>query len=134
VETVLKVAQIAALLSIAALCLYLIVTLIRLRDVLTRLQTDLSDIAAKAGPVLDNLGIVTEKLKSITTKIDEQVGLVKGSLESLKRAADNIVMFEEQVQRQLEEPIYRMTSAFGAIVNRFASLFDRFRKEKTTPM
>ncbi|HWP81642.1 MAG TPA: DUF948 domain-containing protein [Bacteroidota bacterium] len=126
-ETLLKIAQLVALLSVAALCLYLIATLVRLKDVVIKLQQDVSDMSSNAKPVLANLVTVTEKLKSITTKIDEQVGLVKGSLESLKQAADNVVMFEQQIQRQLEEPILRVTSVFGALVDRFAGFFDRFR-------
>ena len=133
-ETVLKLAQIVALFSVAALCMYLIVTLVRLKDVVLKLQKDISDLSTNAKPVLENLGVVMEKLKSITTKIDDQVNLVKGSLESLKQAADNVVRFEQQIQKQLEEPILRITSAFGGIVSRFASFFDRFRGEKTQAM
>lgn len=130
-ETLLNLAQVVALLSVAALCLYLIATLIRLKDVVANFQKDFSDLTANAKPVLENLTVVTEKMKSISTKVDDQVNLMKGSLESLKQAADNIVVFERTILQQLEEPILRITSAFGGIVGRFASIFDRFRGEKT---
>jgi uncharacterized protein YoxC len=131
-ETLLKIAQLIALLSVAALCLYLIATLVRLKGVIIKLQQDVSDISSNAKPVFSNLVTVTEKLKSITTKIDDQVGLVKGSLESLKQAADNVVLFEEHIQRQLEEPIVRISSVFSGLVSWLTSFLDRFRGQRQT--
>jgi uncharacterized protein YoxC len=132
VEILLNLAQVVALLSVAALCLYLIVTLVRLKDVIVNVQKDFSDLTANAKPVLENLAVVTEKMKSISTKVDDQVNLMKGSLESLKQAADNIVVFERTILQQLEEPILKITSTFGGLVSRFASLFNRFTREKTS--
>ncbi len=122
-ESIRTVVETVALLSASALCLYLIVVLSRLKDLLTLLQKDLSEIGAKAKPVFENLQVITEKLKSVSGKIDDQVGLVKGSLESVKSAADNIVAFEQRIQESLEEPVLRLSSMVGAFVNRLAAYF-----------
>ena len=124
-EEFLKLAQAAALLSASALCLYLIVVLTRVSDVLQQLQKDLAELSKSLKPVLDNLNIVAERLKSITTKIDDQVGLFKGTLEAFKQVADNIAAFEGRVQSRLEEPFLRVGSLLSSIVSRVASLFNR---------
>ena len=118
-----SVVETVALLSATALCIYLIVVLARLKEVLILIQKDLSEIGAKAKPVFENLQVITEKLKSVSGKIDDQIGLVKGSLESVKTAADNIVAFEQRIQDSLEEPVLRLSTMVAAFVNRIASYF-----------
>jgi uncharacterized protein YoxC len=120
VETVLPYVQAIALISLTALCTYLIV-------VLSSLRRDLAEFMQRAKPVLDNLAFITERLKSAAQKIDDHVDIVKSSLTSLKNVADNVLMLEERVQEKLEEPILQVASILGALVSSVAALFDRFR-------
>ena len=124
-DNFLKIAQVVALLSASALCAYLIVVLMRLNSVLEMLQKDFSEMNMHLKPVLENLSVVTEKLKSIATKIDDQVLIFRDSLEAFKQVADNVVRFEERLQQRVEEPLMRITSLIGAIINRVASFFGR---------
>lgn len=124
-ETLIDIGKILALFSAASLCAYLIVVLSRLNQVLTYFQRDFSEIAKNLMPILENLNIVSERLKSISAKVDEQVVLFKDSLESFKALADNVVNFEARVQERLEEPIIRVTSLIGAFVGRILSFFGR---------
>lgn len=119
-ETVLQLVQLIALISLTALCVYLIV-------ILSRLRRDLADFSQRSKPVLENLAFITEKLKSTAQKIDDHVDIVKGSLNSLKNVADNVLMLEERVQQRLEEPILQVASIIGAIVSSVGVFFERFR-------
>ena len=130
-EAFLDIARLIALLSVSALCVYLIVVLARLKDVLTALQQNIAEFNLHAKPVLENLEFITEKFRSIATKIDDQVNIMKGSLESIKSAADNVVLFEQRVQQLLQEPIFRITSALSGIVNGIVSWFDGMRSDRT---
>jgi uncharacterized protein YoxC len=123
VESLIQFAQAIALLSAAALCLYLIVTLVRLNATMVLVQRDISEVAKQIKPLLENLTVVAEKLKSIATQIDDQVALAKGSLESLRRMARNIEQFEERIQQRLEEPIHKVLSALGGIIAKVVSFF-----------
>jgi uncharacterized protein YoxC len=120
VETVLTLAEVVALVCVSALCVYLIVAL-------TSLKKEISEFSQRSKPVLENLAYITDKLKSAAGKIDDQVDIVKGSLNSLKSVADNVLLFEERVQRQLEQPIFQVASVIGAIVASIAAFFDRFK-------
>ena len=119
-ETVLQFVQVIALISLTALCVYLIV-------ILSGLRRDLSDFVQRARPVLENLAFITEKLRSTAQKIDDHVDIVKSSLNSLKSVADNVLVLEERVQQRLEEPILQVASILGAIVSSVGIFFDRFR-------
>ncbi len=127
-ETLIDIGKIVALFSAAALCVYLIVVLSRLNEVLALLQRDFSEMMKSLRPILENLNVATERLKSIATKIDEQVLLFKSSLESFKSIADNVVDFERRVQERLEEPIIRVTSLIGGIVSRILSFLGRSKE------
>lgn len=128
-ETLIDIGKILALFSAAALCVYLIVVLTRLNGVLAVFQRDFSEIAKNLKPILENLNTVSERLKSISAKVDEQVVLIKSSVESFKALADNVVNFEARVQERLEEPIIRITSVLGAFVGRILSFFGRSQSE-----
>jgi uncharacterized protein YoxC len=120
VETVLQLIQAIALISLTVLCVYLVI-------VLASLRRDLAEFAQRSKPVLDNLAFITEKLKSTAQKIDDHVDIVKGSLNSFKSVADNVLLLEERVQQRLEEPILQVASIIGTIVSSVGVFFDRFR-------
>lgn len=119
-DTILGLAQVLALLSVSALCIYLIA-------VLGQFKKDFSEFSQRAKPVLENLSHITERLKSAAEKIDEQADIVKGSLQSFKEVADNVVLFERRVQERLEEPILQVASVIGTTVSTIAAFFNRFR-------
>ncbi len=122
-ETFRSVVELVALISASALCVYLIIVLVRVRELLTDMRKDLGEISGKAMPVLDNLNVITEHLKSVSEKVDDQVGLVKGSLESVKQAADNFVSLEQRLQDSFEEPMLRLSAILNAVVSRVSSFF-----------
>ncbi len=124
-ESFLQVVQMVALLCASALCVYLIITLVKFNDLFGMLQKDLSEIARNAKPVFENLNVITEKLKSISTKVDEQANMFRDSMESFKMLAENVLEFERRIEQRVEEPIIRVTSVLGGLVDRFSSLFRR---------
>jgi uncharacterized protein YoxC len=111
---------VVALVCVSALCVYLIV-------VLTQLKRDLSEFSQRSKPVLENLAHITERLKSAAEKIDTQADIMRGSLNSLKSVADNVLLFEQRIQEKIEEPILQVSSMIGAIVASIATFFERFR-------
>ena len=68
-ESLLVVAQIVALLCLSALCVYLIIVLLRVRDILVSVEKDLKEMTSRALPVLENLEFITARVKSISTLI-----------------------------------------------------------------
>jgi len=120
VEIVLQLVQVVALLSVTALCVYLIAAL-------SGFKRDLAEFVQHSKPVLDNLAYITERLKSTAQKIDDHVDIVKSSLTSLKNVADNVLLLEERVQEKLEEPILQVATVLGAIVSTVGGLIERFR-------
>lgn len=122
-ETLVELAKVLALLSASALCIYLIVVLVRLSALMQVLQSELVDLSTRLKPVLDNLNAIAEKLRSISAKIEDQVAMVHGIFIAFKRVTDNILLFEERFQRRLEEPLLRVSSLFSNIINRVISFF-----------
>jgi uncharacterized protein YoxC len=123
VDEFIKLAQVVALLSASALCLYLIVVLVRLNKLMESVQRDLSEITRGLKPVLENLTAITDKIKSITDKINDQVDAFQTIFGTFRRIAENVIRFEERVQRRLEEPLFRVAGILGGLVNRIASFF-----------
>lgn len=117
-DTYVQIAEVLALLSLSALCVYLIVTLMRMNGLFASIQQDVAELTKAVKPVLENLGSVSERLKSITAKVDDQVLLFRESFESMKRMVDNVEEFEQRLIGQIEEPVSRISSLIGAILSK----------------
>lgn len=125
VNLVLGVVGIVALVAISILCVYLITVLIRVRRVLEVFEHDFKEISSRAVPVLENLEVITERVKNITETISEQVDSVKHSVGSLEEIMDNIITFERRVQERLEEPIMGAVSTIAAIFKGIQTFVER---------
>ena len=128
-ETLIQLTKILALSSFSALCIYLIVVLVRFNALLQVLQRELVDLNKSLKPILENLNAITEKIRLIATKVDEQVNMVQGVFIAFKRITDNVTRFEERFQQILEEPLMRVSALFGNVLNRVISMFGRRSKD-----
>lgn len=126
-DIVLTVSLILTLLCLSAACIYLIVVLVRVRDILTGVEKDLKDITARALPVLENMEYITARVKSITDNIDDQVMMIRESIGSVREVADNVVALERKVQERIEGPILDTVAFVAAVFKGLRTFVDRVR-------
>jgi uncharacterized protein YoxC len=127
VEPVLVIALILALVCLSALCVYMILFLLRVREILTGVEKDFKEMSARALPVLDNMEYITSRVKSITDNIDDQVMIVRESIGSVKEIADNMVALERKVQDRIEGPILDTVAFVAALFKGVRTFVDRVR-------
>jgi uncharacterized protein YoxC len=127
VELALMIAQILVLLSLAGMAIYFVVVLAKARRTLGGIESDIREVSARAIPVLENLEVITTKLRSISENIDDQMMIVKDSVESIRMITDNIVDFERRVQEQIEAPVLEIAGVVGSIVRTLSTLIRRIR-------
>ncbi|MBP8975197.1 MAG: hypothetical protein KBG83_00630 [Bacteroidetes bacterium] len=124
-ETLIQIVTVVALLSASALCIYLIVVLFRLKTVLELIQTELNEVSSRLKPLLENLNVASEKVRTIVTKVDDQVTMAHGVFISMRRIVDNVLDFEDHIIRILEEPFTRVSSVFSNVLSRLSSIFGK---------
>jgi hypothetical protein len=125
VETLSEILKLVLYCSASAVCIYLIVVLVRFKVFLQVLQIELIDLNRNLKPILENLNTVSEKLCLVVTKVEDQVDIIHGVFLAFRRITENITRLEEHFQQCLEEPLMRVGALFGNIINRVASLFMR---------
>ncbi len=121
------IAQIILVLSLSALAVYLVVVLTKVRSILGHIETDVKEVSVRVIPVLENLEVITSKLRSITANVDDQMTIVKSSVQSIKEIADNIVEFERRVQERVEAPVLEVAGIVGSVVRGIAAFINRLR-------
>jgi uncharacterized protein YoxC len=122
VGTLLQVAQIIALICISVLCVYLITTVLRLRETFESFNKHFSELSEKTIPVLSNLEEITGRTKSIISHLEEQVRSVKLSVESLQDIVEDIKLFERRLERILEQPVVRTVELVNELVSGIGSV------------
>ena len=126
-NNLLMFAQIILVLSLAALAIYLVVVLTKVKTLLTQIESDVRQVSARVVPVLENMEVITSKLRSITANFDDQMTIVKSSVRSLKEIADSIVEFERRVQDRIEAPVLEVAGILGSVVRGIAAFINRLR-------
>lgn len=124
-ESILQVVQIIAFAAVSVLCVFLVVVLVRVRKLLDIVEQDLRQMSAKAIPVLDNLEVITDKLKIIAESIGDQVDSLKHAIGSFKEIAENILAFEQRVQDRIEEPVMNAVESLASIFKGVQSFIER---------
>lgn len=119
--------QVLSNLALIILCVYLVVVLVRVRSILQVLEKDVKELSARTGPILDNLEVITDKVRNVTENIDDQVTLVKESIHSVKEIADNVVSFERRVQERFEEPVLETIGTIAAVIKGVRMFFVKLR-------
>jgi len=127
VNSLFMIAQIILVLSLSALAVYLVVVLTKVRSILGHIETDVKEVSVRVIPVLENLEVITSKLRSITANVDDQMTIVKSSVQSIKEIADNIVEFERRVQERVEAPVLEVAGIVGSVVRGIAAFINRLR-------
>jgi hypothetical protein len=125
VENFLTVAQIIVLLLLSGVAIYAIVVLVKLRDLLGTIDTHVKEVATRTIPTLENLEVITRKIRVIVENFDEQIAMLNSSVETLKGVADNVAAFERRVQDAIESPIMEVMNALGGVIRGFTSFFNR---------
>lgn len=124
-ENFLTIAQIIVLLLLSGVAIYAIVVLAKLRDLLGTIDTNLKHVAIRIIPTLENLEVITKKIRVIVENFDEQIAMLKSSVETLKGVADNVAAFERRVQDAIESPIMEVMNSLGGIIRGFTAFFNR---------
>jgi len=126
-QEILIITQVVALLCLSALSIYVIVVLLRVRDILTNVEKDFKEMTTRAIPILENLEFITSRVKGITENIDDQVVSVKESLGTIRQMAMNVVELERRVQERVEGPVLEGVAVAAAIVKGVRTFLDRVR-------
>lgn len=126
-QDLLTIAEILALLCVSALCVYLIMVLVRVKETLGHVEKDVKDLAAHAMPILENTEYITARLKSVAENIDDQMLTVRESISSIREIADNIVALERKLQERIEGPVLDGVSYLSAIVTGIRTFIQRVR-------
>ena len=124
-ETVLLIAQIIVLIALSGLAIYFITVLVKLRELLGTVDTNLKDVTAKTLPTLDNLEVITSKLRAIVENFDEQLATLRSSVETIRSVTDSVADFQRRVQSAVESPLMEVMNTIGGIIRGFTSFLSR---------
>ncbi len=126
-EEFVTVVQVLSNLAVITLCVFLVAFLVRLKGILEVLEKDIKELSARALPILDNLEVITDKIRNVAENIDDQVELVKDSINSVREIANNVVDLERRIQARIEEPVLETIGTIAAVLKGVRAFFVRLK-------
>lgn len=125
--TLFLIAASIALLAIAAASIYSVILMKDAKQMLNQLESSVRDISEKSAPLLENSAVITGKIRTIAESVDGEVTNVKGALDSLVDAVDDLVELERKVKMKIEDPIMD-TAGYVAAITKGIKAFLRVLK------
>ncbi|MBS4027813.1 MAG: hypothetical protein KGZ58_04160 [Ignavibacteriales bacterium] len=122
-----EIIVIIASLCVAGVSIYLATIFAQMGKTLQHLDQKVSELHEKTVPVLENLSVITAKIRTVAENFDAQLDIVRDSLFTLRQTVDEIVDFKRRVQDRLEEPVMESVTFASAIVRGIRTFFDRLR-------
>ena len=113
--TVFLIVASIALLAIAAASVYSIILMKDAKKVLNQMEISAREISETSRPVLENTGVITGKIREIAENVDGEFLSVKGAVDSLVGAVEDIVDLERKVRSKVEDPIMDTAGYLAAI-------------------
>ena len=126
-DTLLTVLVGCATVCFGAACVYVIIALKRVVQNLDNVSKNIDELSSKTVPVLENLDVITGRMKNVAENIDEQVAAIGDSANAIKDMADYVVALERKVQERIEGPILDSVAFLAALVKGFRTFLDRVR-------
>ncbi len=113
--TVFLIVASIALLAIAAASVYSIILMKDAKKVLKQMEISVREISETSRPVLENTGVITGKIREIAENVDGEFLSVKGAVDSLVGAVEDIVDLERKVRSKVEDPIMDTAGYLAAL-------------------
>lgn len=126
-ESFILVVQVLTNLAVLTLCVFLVIFLRKLGGTLDSLEKNAREFSARALPIMDNLEVITDKARNIADNVDDQIELVKESINAVREIADDVVAFERKVQARIEEPVLETIGTIAAVLKGVRAFFVRLK-------
>jgi uncharacterized protein YoxC len=122
-DSIVIIAEIILFLALALLAIYLMISIKKMTESVTRMEKDFDELQKKVAPVLENALFISNNVKEISTGIKTQVAKVDHIVDSIKDTTDSMIRFEQKTQRQVESTLGDSLNFISAIIIGFKTFF-----------
>lgn len=122
--------QIILFLAFIILVVSLIGYVKKLMTKIEDLQNDVNKFKVRLDPLIDDTQELVKKLNRISEKVDDNITIVKTTLEKVRDAAENVIDFKDRIIRTAEPPILDTVKAFSAIVKGVKTFVEKWKSGK----
>jgi len=109
----------------------LVVALIRvLRKLILKvddLQRDVNKYKDKVEPLIDDTHEAIKRVNNISDKIENGVDSVNDAISNVKDVVNNVVEFEQRIQRKIEPPVFDTINTYIAIIKGIKTFIEKIK-------
>lgn len=123
-----EILTIVLLVFASALCIALIIYLVRITAAIKEIQNNLTKVSSDIQPLITSVSDLANKLSEVTEDTKEQLEVSKSIVYSVRDRVDTILDLEEKVRGGIEEPINLILKNLKAFSNGVTAFLNYFKK------
>lgn len=91
------------------------------------LQMDVNKYRDKVEPLIDDTHEVIKRINNISDKIENGVDSVNEAIRNVKDVVNNVVEFEQRIQRKIEPPVFDTINTYIAIIKGIKTFIEKIK-------
>jgi len=104
-----------------------------IKDISARIEkisSGIMDIKPKVEKTIEKVNGLTDNVNTLVGKINDNVHVLSTVVEKIKDTADDIIEFEQKIQKKIEPPILDTLTTISAVTVGIKTFFEKLKENK----
>lgn len=127
-ETVVQIFSVLLLIAASLLCVYLIIYLKKIVEVISDVRRDINQLSQNLLPLVDSLQNLSNSIIEVSEDVKSQIAKVRWIFDEVKERFEKLFVFEQRMKQAVEVPANNLFNNLQAIKKGVSTFFTALKK------
>lgn len=127
-ETVVQIFSVLLLIAASILCVYLIIYLKKIVEVITDVRKDINLLSQNLLPLVDSFQNLSDSIIEVSEDVKLQIAKVRWIFDEVKERFEKLFMLEQRMKHAVEVPANNLINNLQAIKKGVSTFFSAMKK------
>ncbi len=127
-ESVVQIFSVILLIAASALCVFLIIYLRKIVEVISDVRKDVNQLSQNLLPLVDSLQNLSNSIIEVSDDIKSQIAKVRWIFDEVKDRFEKLFEFEQKMKQAVEVPANNLINNLFAIKKGVSTFFSSMRR------
>lgn len=127
-ETVVQIFSVLLLIAASLLCIYLIIYLKKIVEVISDVRRDINQLSQNLLPLVESLQNLSNSIIEVSEDVKSQISKVRWIFDEVKERFEKLFIFEQRMKQAVEVPANNLFNNLQAIKKGVSTFFTALKK------